>query len=112
MPARPVPPTTDGRAGRDDPRTPATTRSSRGPLLLFLAGALLAAAIAVGQVFHISPTALRTIAGLNGPTKAAAQSGPKPGGLVVHDLNTLRAKYGDPKDATYGRLRIPAINVD
>ena len=88
------------------------SQRSRGPFLLFLAGALLAATIAVMQLFHISPAALRTIAGLNGPTKAAALAVAKPGAPVLHDLNTLRSQYGDPKDATYGRLRIPAINVD
>lgn len=31
---------------------------------------------------------------------------------TVKDLNELRATYGDPADATYGRMRIPAIGVD
>jgi LPXTG-site transpeptidase (sortase) family protein len=31
---------------------------------------------------------------------------------TIKDLNELRATYGDPADATYGRMRIPAIGVD
>jgi LPXTG-site transpeptidase (sortase) family protein len=31
---------------------------------------------------------------------------------TIKDLNELRATYGDPADATYGRIRIPSIGVD
>ncbi|MEZ4552920.1 MAG: class F sortase [Dehalococcoidia bacterium] len=35
-----------------------------------------------------------------------------PGVPTVKDLNQLREQYGDPADATYGRIVIPSIHVD
>ncbi len=31
---------------------------------------------------------------------------------TIKDLNQLREQYGDPADATYGRISIPSIHVD
>lgn len=31
---------------------------------------------------------------------------------TIHSLDALRAKYGDPPDARYGRMRIPSLHVD
>jgi len=45
------------------------------------------------------------------PAQAAGVAAPA-GEVVVRSLEQLRAKYGDPKDATYGRLRIPALDID
>lgn len=104
-PRTPAPP----RAPRDQPATPAAPRSrtsARGPLLLLLAGTLAAAVIAAAQVFGLAWPAAR-------PASAANTAQPRAGGdAAVHTLEELRARYGDPRDATAGRMRIPAINVD
>lgn len=44
--------------------------------------------------------------------EASALLQQSPGVETVKDLNELRATYGDPENATYGRIRIPSIGVD
>ncbi|MBM4415575.1 MAG: class F sortase, partial [Chloroflexi bacterium] len=34
------------------------------------------------------------------------------GAPLVRSLTELRERYGDPRDANYGRLRIPALGID
>jgi sortase (surface protein transpeptidase) len=52
------------------------------------------------------------IGGRSGDRSASVLLQNDPGVLTVKDLNELRATYGDPADATYGRIRIDAIGVD
>lgn len=86
---------------------PADRPASRGPLLLLLAGVVVAIVIVLVQVVHLSPSALRDRLRAAAPTgRPAAAAG------VVHDLSDFKERFGDPPDATYGRLRIPSLGVD
>jgi sortase (surface protein transpeptidase) len=104
-PASPPAPRAAGAA------SPTHASASRGPFLLFVVGALLAMGIAGAQVAHLPIPGLSLQSG----SRHAAASASKPGAPndnVIHDLNQFRQQYGDPKQADYGRLRIPTINVD
>ncbi|MFA7297084.1 MAG: class F sortase [Dehalococcoidia bacterium] len=112
MPPRaPVPPHDRDHRTPDTDATPPARTSSRGPLLLFAVGALLAVAIAGAQFLHLPLPGLDLLPG-GRHSVAASQSGAKPGDAVLHDLAAFRERYGDPKQANYGRIRIPSINVD
>ena len=85
--------------------------TSRGPLVLFAVGALLAAAIAGAQFLHLPLPGLDLLPGARN-SAAASQRAPQPGDPVIHDLAEFRRRFGDPKQANYGRISIPSINVD
>jgi LPXTG-site transpeptidase (sortase) family protein len=86
-------------------------RRSRGPLLLFLVGALASLTIVAVQLLGVQIPGLSHVPGFGGHA-ANAQRPTAAGAPVVHNLEELRSKYGDPKDATYGRMRIPSLHID
>lgn len=94
-----------------DAEAPTPRGTSRGPLVLFAVGALLAVTIAGAQFFHLPLPGLDLLPGGRN-SAAASQRAPQPGDPVLHDLGEFRQRFGDPKQATYGRIRIPSINVD
>jgi sortase (surface protein transpeptidase) len=114
---RSQPPPDEGVPARDDT---GRSKSGRGPLALFTAGAVVAAVIAAAQLMPAGTPGFRHIQGfdsLPGVGDAASNAPPARGaadgsGVVVNSLEELRSNYGDPSDATYGRMRIPSINVD
>lgn len=86
---------------------------SRGPLLLFAVGALLAVVVATAQFLHMPIPGLQFLpGGRNSAAASGDQRAAKPGDPVFHDLSQFRKEFGDPKQATYGRISIPSINVD
>jgi sortase (surface protein transpeptidase) len=110
----------------DDERRvgPETGRgTTQGPLALFVSGAVVAVIIAVVQFApsgaHLPvPRAISNVPGLGWlrgsdvrveRTDDATLPAPP---AVVHNLQELAEQYGEPADATYGRIRIPSIQVD
>lgn len=62
----------------------------------------------------VSPTATKTSTPTRTPTASAtvASEDATPDGTVVNNLHDLISQYGYPADATFARLRIPALGVD
>ena len=89
---------------------PKLPRRSRGPALLFFAGAVVAAVLALAQFFDIAPP--EWLATISGGQASAARAPRVDNGVVMRSLDELHKQYGEPKDASYGRLRIPSIGVD
>jgi LPXTG-site transpeptidase (sortase) family protein len=98
----------------------AGARRRLGPLSLFLGGATTAAAIAVAQFLSgDSGQLLGSVPGtgwLSGRSASHATPGDNSErastGEVIQSLDELTSKFGEPPDATYGRVRIPTIGVD
>jgi len=94
--------------------------SGHGPLALFAAGAIVAAVVAAAQLMPAGTPGFRHIQGLDSLPGVGGASGaipptrraPDGSGVVVSSLEQLQSTYGEPGDATYGRMRIPSINVD
>jgi LPXTG-site transpeptidase (sortase) family protein len=101
------------RPARQAPTTaPAPPRkSSRFTLALFL-GALIVAAAAFILFVRGGSLSSIGIGSRSDDRSASALLQHDPNTPTIKDLNELRATYGDPPDATYGRIRIPAIDVD
>lgn len=84
--------------------------SRRFAIALFLGAVLVAAA---SFYFFAREGNLDMGVGSGGDDREASALLAKGGDIpTVKDLNELRATYGDPADATYGRIRIDAIGVD
>ena len=85
--------------------------SRRGPLLLLLVALLTAAA---SFYFFVQGGDLSAVGIGSGSDdrSASALLQKDPNTPTIKDLNELRATYGDPADATYGRISIPSIGVD
>jgi sortase (surface protein transpeptidase) len=88
-----------------------TTGGRRALITLFLGAVVVAAASFFFFVREGNLEGVGVGAGSD-DREASALLQKGPGVETVKDLNELRATYGDPADATYGRLRIPAIGVD
>ena len=83
-------------------------------MVALLGGALL---VAAASFFFFARGGGLAGVGIGGGDSAADRAASallqqNPNVPTVKDLNQLRAQYGDPKDATYGRIRIDAIGVD
>jgi sortase (surface protein transpeptidase) len=72
------------------------------------AAAVAALALAA---FWLQPWRVQRAASATGSQVAAAAGGDE-GETVVRSLEELREQYGDPRDANYGRMRIPALGID
>lgn len=100
---RPSPPPTEVEAPRQ-------RGSKRFAIALFLGAVVVAAA---SFYFFAREGNLDVGVGGGGDDREASALLQKDGDVpTVKDLNELRATYGDPADATYGRIRIDAIGVD
>jgi LPXTG-site transpeptidase (sortase) family protein len=73
---------------------------------------MFAAAIAVAVVSFAFFIRDGGIGGGSDDRSASALLVKDPNVPTVKDLNQLREQYGDPADATYGRILIPSIHVD
>jgi sortase (surface protein transpeptidase) len=87
-------------------------RTSRGPLVLLTLGALLAVFIAGAQFLRLPIPGLEYLPGGRNTASASSKVAVDPNAPVLHDLSAFRKKYGDPKQANYGRIAIPSIGVD
>ncbi len=83
-----------------------TVSPGRLPLVLALAGAL---AVVAALALWLQPWQSQRAGAGATAAAAGAEAGDAP---VVRSLEELRERYGDPRDANYGRLRIPALGID
>lgn len=102
--------------------SPARSQRATRPLLA-AATALLLLVVACGG--EPSPVAVQLVApeptprptttpAADGSTTPSATATPSSttSGAVVTSLDDLRRKYGEPPNATYGRVRIPSLGID
>ncbi len=81
-------------------------------LTIALAGSGIATRYMPGLPLASTLAALPLVGRYVVTSASAAQAGSAVRDETVRSLETLRARYGDPLDATYGRMRIPALHVD
>ncbi|RLT26271.1 MAG: class F sortase [Chloroflexi bacterium] len=96
----------------DDEDVVAAPRKSRGPLVLLTLGALLAVFIAGAQFLRLPIPGLEYLPGGRNTAAASGKPAIDPSAPVLHDLASFRKKYGDPKQANYGRIQIPSLGID
>lgn len=102
-------------ARRAAPERPADRPSAPAARRALMAVFVAAIAIAVvAFTFFVRDGALKGL-GIGGNSEdrsASALLVKDPNIPTIKDLNQLREQYGDPADATYGRILIPSIRVD